>query len=69
MKKTLILTFHDGEERAFRYRLEDPKEDLTGPTVKAAMDEIIAQNIFVRNLSTAEKAEIQTTTVEELPLI
>ncbi|SMB88537.1 Protein of unknown function [Desulfonispora thiosulfatigenes DSM 11270] len=46
MAKTLQLSFVDADNKKVSMTVNDPREDLTGLEVKAAMDQIIAQNIF-----------------------
>ncbi|WAA10867.1 DUF2922 domain-containing protein [Fervidibacillus albus] len=46
MEKTLDLYFLTEEGKTARLTINDPKEDLTGAEVKAAMDTIVSSGIF-----------------------
>ena len=44
--KTLRMVFDNAVGSSFTITLPEPKEDLTGPQIEAAMDLIIARDIF-----------------------
>jgi len=43
---TLELVFLDSDGKTVRLSVNDPKEDLNAETIKDAMEQIIAANIF-----------------------
>lgn len=47
MNKTLEMIFKDSGDKNVRITLVNAREDLTGAEVKAVMDSIIAENIFI----------------------
>ncbi|SFE87697.1 Protein of unknown function [Bacillus sp. OV194] len=49
MAKTLELQFLNEQDKTVTISLDAPKEPVDPAAVKAAMDTIIAQNIFVSN--------------------
>lgn len=68
-KTKLEMDFLDGTNKMFRLSIDDPKVDLDIIQVEAAMDVILANNIFVSNgtdLVGYDAARIITTTVEEM---
>ena len=68
-KKKLEMDFIDGMNKRFRLSLDNPKEDLDAFQLEAAMDEILANNIFVSNgvdLVSFDAARVITTSVEEM---
>lgn len=70
-KKKLEMDFLDEMNKRFRLSIDNPKEDLDIIQVEVAMDEILANNIFISNgvdLAGAEAARIITTSVEEMEL-
>lgn len=46
MEVTLELVFITSDDRNVRLSVNNPKEDLDGDTIKEAMEQIIAANIF-----------------------
>lgn len=66
MKKVLVLEFIDSAAKRFSLRIPDPKEDLTTGEVRAAMEDIIEKDPFVRALVSIDQAYIVTTTEEML---
>jgi len=46
-KKVLRMTFSNALGSAVSFTLAEPKADLTGPVIEAAMDQIIAKDIFI----------------------
>ncbi|WAA13494.1 DUF2922 domain-containing protein [Fervidibacillus halotolerans] len=46
MEKTLDLYFLTEEGKTARLTVNDPKEDLTGSEIKAAMDQIVSSGVF-----------------------
>ena len=46
-KKVLRMTFNNALGSAVSFTLPEPKADLTGAVIEAAMDQIIAKNIFI----------------------
>ncbi|HBP66458.1 MAG TPA: DUF2922 domain-containing protein [Desulfosporosinus sp.] len=46
-KKVLRMTFNNASGSAVSFTLPEPKADLTGAVIEAAMDQIIAKNIFI----------------------
>lgn len=68
-KRKLEMDFIDGTNKSFRLSLDNPKEDLDTIQVEAAMDEMLANNIFVSNgvdLVGFDGARVITTVVEEM---
>ncbi|HZK00121.1 MAG TPA: DUF2922 domain-containing protein [Tissierellaceae bacterium] len=68
-KKKLEMDFVDGVNKRFRITLDDPREDLDAIQIEAAMDEVIANNVFLSNgvdLVGFDAARIITTSVEEM---
>ena len=68
-KRKLEMDFIDGMNKKFRLSLDNPKEDLDTIQVEGAMDEILANNIFVSNgvdLVSFDAARVITTVVEEM---
>ena len=68
-KRKLEMDFIDGTNKRFRLSLDNPKEDLDTIQAEAAMDEILANNIFVSNgvdLVGFDAARVITTVVEEM---
>lgn len=49
MAKTLELQFVNEQDKTVTISLDAPKEPINPAAVKAAMDTVIAQNIFVSN--------------------
>lgn len=67
--KKLEMDFIDGMNKRFRLSLDNPKEDLDAFQLEAAMDEILANNIFISNgvdLVSFDGARVITTVVEEM---
>jgi len=70
--KRLILTFMDTTDKKISFSLDDPKPDLTESQVKAAMDLVVAKNIFVfngANLAKTSTAQVVETTTTEFDLV
>ena len=68
-KRKLEMDFIDGMNKRFRLSLDNPNEDLDTIQVEAAMDQILANNIFISNgtdLVDLEGARVVTTVVEEM---
>ena len=68
-KRKLEIDFIDGMNKRFRLSLDNPKEDLDIIQVETAMDEILANNIFISNgadLVNFDAARVITTVVEEM---
>ena len=71
MSKKVTLTFGTAEGRKASLTMDDPKEGLKGEDVRAAMDTVIAANVFERvagdSFAAVEEAVVTETT--ETPLI
>jgi len=68
----LQLTFRTAGGRRRTISIEDPKSSLTDVEVQAAMDTIIAKNIFETNdgdLVGVVSAQIVTTEVQEFDVV
>lgn len=66
MRKVLELEFLDGASKTFKVRINDPKDDLDGVNIEAAMDAILENNVFNSNntdLVRSKGARIIQTTV------
>lgn len=46
MKRTLYLEFEDALGETFKLSVNDARDNLTGPEVSQAMDQILATNTF-----------------------
>ncbi|QQY79153.1 DUF2922 family protein [Keratinibaculum paraultunense] len=72
MNKTkLELEFKDEAGKKFILSLDEPRDDLTEIEVKAAMDNILAQNAFFTNggnIVATAGARVITTTIKELKI-
>ncbi|WP_195962583.1 DUF2922 domain-containing protein [Clostridium tyrobutyricum] len=69
MSKTLVMNFLNGNGEKASIRLSDVKDGVTDVEVKAAMDIIIAQNIFESkgaDLVQKDSARIVDTATTEL---
>lgn len=69
--KRLELIFENEEGRTARYSLDSPNEPVNIAAVNAAMDEIIAQNVFVTSggeLVAKRGARLVENIVEDLDL-
>lgn len=67
----LELEFKDELGKKFILSLDDPREDVTEVEIKAAMDDIVARNIFFTNggdIVATAGARIITTTIDELEI-
>ena len=64
--KTLRMEFSTGEEKNFVVNLPNAKDGLTAAAVTAAMNTLIAQDIFVTPLTGIESADIVTRTEDPL---
>jgi hypothetical protein len=47
--KKLIMTFKTTDDKKISLSIDDPREDLLESEIKAAMDLVIAKNIFAPN--------------------
>ena len=68
----LLMTFSTEGGRKVSLFITDPREDLTEAEIKAAMDLIVAKNIFAPNgedLTTAVEAKIVQTETTEYDLV
>ena len=68
----LLMTFSTEGGRKVSLFITDPKEDLTEAQIKAAMDLIVAKNIFAPNgedLSAVVEAKIVQTETTEYDLV
>ncbi len=69
MAKRLLMAFKTVEGTTSKLTVDEPKDGLTGPEVRAVMDTAIAKNIFNTNsgdLFEVKSAEVITTTEEIL---
>lgn len=69
MSKTLVMNFLNEEGKKTAVRVSNVKEDITEAEVSAAMDVIIAKNIFVStggDLKSKDSAEITDKNSTEL---
>ena len=64
--KTLRMEFSTGEDKNFVVNLPNAKDGLTAAAVTAAMNTLIAQDIFVTALTGIESADIVTRTEDPL---
>ena len=67
--KTLVLVFQNQSGDTIRMSVENVKDDITDASVKTAMEDIIAKNIFDStggNLTIVMGAQIITRSVQEL---
>ena len=64
--KTLRMEFSTGELKNFVVNLPNAKDGLTTAAVTAAMNVLIAQDIFVTALTGIESAEVVTRTEDPL---
>lgn len=64
--KTLRMEFSTGEDKNFVVNLSNAKDGLTAGEVTAAMNVLIAQDIFVTALTGIESAEVVTRTEDPL---
>ena len=68
-KKKLEMDFLDELNKKFRLSIDDPKEDVDRIQIQAAMEEILAHNVFVSNgvdLVDLNAARIIRTIVDEM---
>lgn len=70
MNKTkLKLYFKDSANAAKSISVDYPKDNYTSEDIKTAMDNIIASQVLTTKngtISTKEKAQLETTTIEDL---
>lgn len=69
--KKIELFFENAEGKTVKYSLDEPIDPIHPETVKEAMDEIIAQNVFQTNggdLVAKKGARIVETVIEEISL-
>ena len=64
--KTLRMEFSTGEDKNFVVSLSNVKDGLTQADVTAAMNVLIAQDIFVTPLTAIESADVVTRTEDPL---
>ena len=70
MTKTLEMVFRDSLGKENILRLVDPKDGLTQADAKAAMDLIVAKNIFsTKNGDLVEAVEARIRTLETAELV
>ena len=72
MEVKLLMTFSTEGGRKVSLFITDPREDLTEAEIKAAMDLIVAKNIFAPNgedLSAVVEAKIVQTETTEYDLL
>ncbi len=68
-KSRLEMEFMDVGSKKFRISIDEPKDGVTSEEIKAAMEDIISNNIFAStegDLAQVVGAKIVTTTVNEL---
>ncbi len=56
LNKRLIMTFKTTDDKSVSLSIDDPREDLTEEEIKAAMDLVVAKNIFAPGGSDIKKA-------------
>lgn len=66
LKNILMLTFNDGSKDR-RLRIPNPREDLTGAEVKAAMD-LVADNNFFWPGTAPKNAKIIKTETDQIDI-
>jgi hypothetical protein len=49
LTKRLLMTFKEEDEKKISLSVDDPREDMAEAEIKAAMDLIVAKNIFAPN--------------------
>ena len=64
--KTLRMEFTTGEDKNFVVSLPNAKDGLTQAAVTAAMNVLIAQDIFVTALTGIESADVVTRTEDPI---
>jgi hypothetical protein len=72
MEVKLLMTFSTEGGKKVSLFITDPREDLTEAQIKAAMDLIVAKNIFAPNgedLSAVVEAKIVQTETTEYDLV
>ena len=66
--KRLVMTFKTDGDRKVSLVVDDPRENISESEIKAAMDLVIAKNIFAPNggdiVSTVEAKVVVTDTTE-----
>jgi len=70
-KTKLELEFKDQMGKKFTLSLDEPRDDVTEVEIKAAMDDIVARNIFFTDggdIVAAAGARIITTTIDEIEI-
>ncbi len=68
MASTLEMIFKTAEGRNHRLTLNDPKADLTGAEVKAAMDLIVSNDVFSVGGGLVEVVSAAIITTDKTPL-
>lgn len=46
VNKKLVMSFKTTDDKGVSLSIDDPREDLTEAEIKAAMEQIVAKNIF-----------------------
>lgn len=70
-KKRLEMVFKNQKDKTSRLSLDNPREDITESEIKAAMENIVATNIFDTadgDLVAVVSARIVNTDVQEIEL-
>lgn len=69
--KRLEMTFKNQKDKTSRMSLDNPREDVTDAEIKAAMETIVAENVFDTadgDLVSIVSAKIVSTEVQEIVL-
>lgn len=69
--KRLEMTFKNQKDKTSRMSLDNPREDVTDAEIKAAMETIVAANVFDTadgDLVSIVSAKIVSTEVQEIVL-
>lgn len=70
--KRLEMTFKNASDTTMKLSVDNPKEDLTDAEVKAAMENIVAKNLFDStggDLVAVAGARIVSTNIEDLDVV
>ena len=62
--KRLVMTFKTTDDKKISLSVDDPREDISESEIKAAMDLVIAKNIFAPNgadIAAAVEAKVVVT--------
>ena len=65
-EKILYMSFKDVDGKTKTIKVNDPREDITAPELKEAMETIKTKNIFGWKIASLEGAKLVTKTVEEM---